>query len=266
MSRRTKTESNARRSLLTIVDEIRETFRSDNSNIIRRGDLLIEAKAQVEHGEWLPWLKSYFDMSEDTAERLMSVARLADKFRILRNMDLSHLPKGVLYALASEDYSDAVIKAVLVEAESAPINIDRLDEIDEELNPPEPEPVEDLPETDWLKEQQEPETDWLKEQQEAEAEAEKILDGPPPDLPPIAEITAPTDFTLAQFDKAVKALSELHTKSVGKFIGTGHSTDDLEKAADFLRAVANALHKQIILARDSVADCNAPANNDSIPF
>src|SRR5262249_14835553 len=175
MSKRTKAESNDRRGLLTIVEEIRETLRRDNSNIIRRGELLIEAKAMVEHGEWLSWLERYFDMSEDTAERLMSVARFADRFRILRNMALSHLPKGVLYALASGDYSDAIIKAVLVEAESHPIAIARLYEIEEELNP-EPEPNENLPERDEVT-----------APVEAEGEAEEILDGRMPGFPTTAD-------------------------------------------------------------------------------
>jgi hypothetical protein len=235
MSKRSKTESNASRGLVSIVDEIRETFRSDNNNIIRRGELLIEAKAMVEHGGWLSWLENHFDMSEDTAERVMSVARLADKFRILRNMDLGHLPKGVLYALASGDYSDDVIKAVLLAAESEPIAIGRLYEIEEALKPESEESEDEVP--DEASPEEEAKT-------EAEKEAEAILDGPPPDLPPTVEPPKPTDFTLAQFDKAIKNLAELHTKSVSKFLGTAHSGDDLRKIADFLGAVADALESE----------------------
>src|SRR5262245_1792740 len=38
------------------------------------GDALIRAKAQVKHGEWLPWLK-LCDLSADKAERCMKLAR-----------------------------------------------------------------------------------------------------------------------------------------------------------------------------------------------
>jgi hypothetical protein len=38
------------------------------------GDALIRAKAQVKHGEWLPWLK-LCDLSADKAERYMKLAR-----------------------------------------------------------------------------------------------------------------------------------------------------------------------------------------------
>jgi hypothetical protein len=41
----------------------------------RAGELLIEAKARVAHGEWLPWLKANFDFSEKTAQNYMRLAR-----------------------------------------------------------------------------------------------------------------------------------------------------------------------------------------------
>ena len=213
----------AARSLASLVTEIRKTLRNDIANIIKRGELLQEAKDQVEHGQWLPWLEENFDMDERTAQRAMAVAKLAAKYDRLSDLRLT---KSALYELSSGDYPEKVIKAVLKEAESKQVNDSSLYEINDELNPPEPEPVEDLPETD-------------ESEVEAEAEAEEILDGPPPDLPPAAEPPAPTDYTLAQFDKAVKSLAELHTKSVRKFIGSAHSGDDLRKIADFLCAVAD---------------------------
>jgi hypothetical protein len=214
------------RNLATIVVEIKKSLRNDIGNIIKRGELLQEAKDQLEHGQWLPWLEENFDMGERSAQRAMLVAEFAAKYDNLTDLQLT---KGVLYELSSEDYSEEVIKAVLKEAESKLVNDDKLYDIYNELCPPEPEPTEEgIPETD--------------ERAEAEAEAEEILDGDPPDLPPTAEPPAPTDFTLAQFDKAVKSLAELHTKSVSKFVGTDHSADDLKKIADFLCAVAAALN------------------------
>jgi hypothetical protein len=66
MSRKQK---NSVRSLTTIVGEIRGTFRNDIANIIKRGQLLQEAKDQLDHGEWLPWLQDKFEMDERTAQR-----------------------------------------------------------------------------------------------------------------------------------------------------------------------------------------------------
>src|SRR6266849_265246 len=39
------------------------------------GDALIEAKAQLKHGEWLPWLKGHCEISERTAQVYMRLAR-----------------------------------------------------------------------------------------------------------------------------------------------------------------------------------------------
>lgn len=45
--------------------------------IIEIGKLLIEAKKQLKHGEWLPWLKEKVDFSERTAQNFM---RCAEKY------------------------------------------------------------------------------------------------------------------------------------------------------------------------------------------
>jgi hypothetical protein len=54
---------------------------------------LIEAKAILPHGKWLPWLKNEFDWSERTAQRYMLVAELAktDKLSDLSDEPLSAL-------------------------------------------------------------------------------------------------------------------------------------------------------------------------------
>jgi hypothetical protein len=234
-----KSESNAQRTIETITDEIKQTLSNDKKNIIARGDLLIEAKEMLEHGQWLPWLDENFDMSEDTAERAMGVSHFADKFRTLRNMDLRNLPKGVLYELADDLYSDQVVEAVLAEAKTKLVKLDRLHEIDDELNPapepePEPEDEDDTPDHD---EELDAEA---RAEAEAKREADDILDGPPPSLPSPPELLTP-DPKLSQFDRAIKSLLEVHTASAGKFISTEHSVDDLTRISDFISSVADAI-------------------------
>ena len=73
------------RSLEKIADDIHKIERT---NVFDVGDLLIEAKAQCEHGDWIPWLDAEFDWSVDTAENYMRVAELGAKFRNLRNLKL----------------------------------------------------------------------------------------------------------------------------------------------------------------------------------
>ena len=55
---------------------------------IAAGDALIRAKAQVKHGDWLKWLKSC-DLSADTAERYMKLARHRDELNSARVRNLS---------------------------------------------------------------------------------------------------------------------------------------------------------------------------------
>src|SRR5882672_3896846 len=66
-------------------------------SVFEIGDLLLEAKAQCEHGQWLVWLDDEFEWSEDTAERYVKVAELCTRFRRLRNLKLR---KTTLYKLA----------------------------------------------------------------------------------------------------------------------------------------------------------------------
>ncbi|MFQ5888814.1 MAG: DUF3102 domain-containing protein [Gemmatimonadota bacterium] len=45
----------------------------------RAGELLIEAKGRLDHGEWLPWLESRCDISVRTAQAYMRIARRWDE-------------------------------------------------------------------------------------------------------------------------------------------------------------------------------------------
>jgi Protein of unknown function (DUF3102) len=95
-----RTRSAARknaRSLDEIADCINELERA---NVIDIGNLLLEAHSQCAHGEWLAWLGSEFEWSEDTAARFMKVAKLAARFRKLRNLKIG---KTTLYALADHE-------------------------------------------------------------------------------------------------------------------------------------------------------------------
>ena len=133
MKRKSKaTTATAPRGLATIVTEVKRTFRDDISNIIKRGELLQQAKDQIEHGGWLRWLEANFNWDEQMAQRAMSVAKFAVKYDTVSAL---HLSKGVLYGLASGRFPDKVVKAVLKEAKSSPIKIERLHEVTRKRNP-----------------------------------------------------------------------------------------------------------------------------------
>ena len=90
------------RELATIVAEIHETFRNDTASVVKRGDLLIEAKQQVKHGEWLLWLDTYFCMDARTAQRAMAAAKFAAKYdtAVVFNLNVD-----ALYALSGGDFA-----------------------------------------------------------------------------------------------------------------------------------------------------------------
>jgi hypothetical protein len=48
------------------------------ASAIEAGERLLEAKAQLDHGKWLPWLKEHVDLSERTAQLYMRLARNKD--------------------------------------------------------------------------------------------------------------------------------------------------------------------------------------------
>jgi hypothetical protein len=52
-----------------------EALRSSVAHGIAAGELLLEAKAQMPHGQWLPWLKDNCAMSERTAQLYMRLAK-----------------------------------------------------------------------------------------------------------------------------------------------------------------------------------------------
>jgi hypothetical protein len=64
-----------RRPLSAIEADIAATQTDDTANLIRRGEYLIEAKEQIDHGDWTRWLSNNFDLSERTAQSQMQVAR-----------------------------------------------------------------------------------------------------------------------------------------------------------------------------------------------
>lgn len=79
----------ARQSLVALAEQIvREhklcvaSYRYGLRHAIVCGRLLIEAKAQVPHGEWLDWLRANFNASERAAQGYMRLAREPNPQRV----------------------------------------------------------------------------------------------------------------------------------------------------------------------------------------
>jgi hypothetical protein len=95
---------------------------------IAAGELLIEAKEKLQHGQWLPWLEEHCGMSERSARRYMRVAKNKDKLG--ENGHVSDLSlRGALDTLTThlpDDEPEAAAAAVLSVLSVLRENFDRL--------------------------------------------------------------------------------------------------------------------------------------------
>ena len=85
--------SNLPPELNKTADKILKLRERTCADIIKIGQLLTDAKACLEHGEWGEWLRNEFAWSQDTAERFMNVSEIygdADS-ATLRKLDTSAL-------------------------------------------------------------------------------------------------------------------------------------------------------------------------------
>src|SRR5262249_49476772 len=99
MTKRVRLER-SRKTRAEFTVEIRESWQASVTAIIRTGQLLIEAKRALPHGEWGDMVSGQLPFGERTALMLMAIARS----RTLRNpKHISHLPPswGTLYVLAT---------------------------------------------------------------------------------------------------------------------------------------------------------------------
>jgi hypothetical protein len=98
--------------LASAINALRKTA---SSTILEIGFRLIEAKALVEHGDWLPWLERNFQWTDRTAQRYISVYGLASKYDTVSDLEL---PLKALYQLAAPSTPAAAIEEVITRAES----------------------------------------------------------------------------------------------------------------------------------------------------
>lgn len=80
------TQMDMARDINAITGEILEAKRVGGEAILTIGQRLIEAKAMLEHGEWLPWLNEKVEFSQQTANRFMRLAKEWTNYSALSNL------------------------------------------------------------------------------------------------------------------------------------------------------------------------------------
>jgi hypothetical protein len=96
----------ASNSLADLAARIRQEHRAASDKMseallhaMAGGDLLIEAKALVQHGQWLPWLKDHVDISERTAQIYMRAAKNRAEIEASKAQSTADLSLGEAVAL-----------------------------------------------------------------------------------------------------------------------------------------------------------------------
>ncbi len=74
--------------IVRLHTEIGESFKTSVGKAVRIGELLINIKGELEHGQWGIWIKENLPFSQSTAERYMSLSEHRDKFVSLPNLTL----------------------------------------------------------------------------------------------------------------------------------------------------------------------------------
>lgn len=77
------------RGIETITEEIIFYKNVGGQAVLEIGKRLIEAKAQLKHGEWLPWLSEKVEFSEASAQRFMQLAREYENPALVRDLGAS---------------------------------------------------------------------------------------------------------------------------------------------------------------------------------
>src|SRR5690554_2757430 len=88
----------------TATRRLHDLERRTSESIIEMGQHLIEVKAAIGHGNFLPWLEAEFEWSASTATKMMQVAETFGG----KNVTVTNLGAKVLYALSAPSTPDEV--------------------------------------------------------------------------------------------------------------------------------------------------------------
>lgn len=105
----------AERDIETITSEILKLKQDAGSAILGIGQRLMEAKAMLSHGEWLPWLEDRVDFSVRTANNFMRLAKEWTNSQALANLGATKAL--TLLALPPEERETFMMENHIVDGE-----------------------------------------------------------------------------------------------------------------------------------------------------
>jgi len=102
-------EEGTRDFVIQKTDETHGLLKRTAQNIIKIGQNLIAVKAKLPHGQYLPWLKAEFEMSERQARNF---TRVATRFET-KSAIIADLSPTIIYELAAPSTSDEIVDGVI---------------------------------------------------------------------------------------------------------------------------------------------------------
>lgn len=108
------------RGIETITEEIIFYKNVGGQAVIEIGRRLTEAKAQLKHGEWLPWLREKVEFSETSAQNFMRIAREYGNTHLVG--DLGASKALVLLALPASEREDFAQEKHVVNGEEKSVS------------------------------------------------------------------------------------------------------------------------------------------------
>ena len=108
------------RTIDQITVEINWYKQQTVQNIIEIGRRLIEAKAMLPHGTWMPWLEQSVELTQSTANRFMKVAREFSNSAPVRNLDYSKLL--ALIQVPADEREEFLAESHLVDGEEKTVD------------------------------------------------------------------------------------------------------------------------------------------------
>lgn len=111
-------------SLLKISVEVENNLKKPSRNIVKAGQLLLQAKMLIGHGMFISWLRTNFRMSAKTANRYMSVAQLVERYDLDDEAieKINALDLRVIYELAAKSTPVAVQQLALADLRNGKID------------------------------------------------------------------------------------------------------------------------------------------------
>lgn len=112
------------------TERIKLRMKRTAEDIIEIGKDLIAVKAQLPHGQFLPWIAAEFEMSQATANNFIQVAkRFGDKLSKIDNFNST-----ILYQLAAPSTPDEVVEKAVEKAEQGePLTLKEIKELKSQL-------------------------------------------------------------------------------------------------------------------------------------